>query len=95
MSEPTLDASDRLDRLVLFLTHLSAQRIAYELMCERSDGIMVRIRTPVQMWEIEFMTSDWKDVVQIERLKSDGVISGDERLTELYHELEISVPPTT
>lgn len=90
----TTPPADRLDRALRFISHLNAHNVDYELRCVRPDALMVSIRTPLHGWEIEFMTSDWDDPIQVERLAAtaDGV-EGDEHLPELFEELDIPELP--
>jgi hypothetical protein len=84
-----LDA-DRLDLVLRFISHLEVHKTPYELKSVRPDALMVVVRTPLHSWEIEFMTSQWEDPIQVERLAPtpEGVV-GSELLPELFEELEI------
>jgi hypothetical protein len=83
-------SNDRLDLALRFIAHLDAHKTRYELLCVRPEALMVIVRTPQHYWEIEFMTSEWEDPIQVERLAAseEGVV-GQERLPDLFLELEI------
>jgi hypothetical protein len=81
---------DQFEDLTRFLGILSKARVAYDLRLSRDDAIMVSVRTPLQMWEIEFMGTGWHGDarIQVERLRSDGVVDGPSVLVQLLEELD-------
>jgi hypothetical protein len=93
MTEPSAEGPGRFDGLVAFLQALSDHNIPVNVVCDRADALMIQIVTPGTYWEVEFMTSEWSEKIQIERYTSKGVIEGPEAIPELWRALDIDSDP--
>jgi hypothetical protein len=82
-------SATRFDQLVSFVNHLQAHRVPHSIAITRPDAVTVRIATPGTRWEVEFMSNDWPEAVQIERFVSSGEIAGPADLPALCEALEI------
>ena len=69
------------DKLTSFLTDLERREISYTLAHNRDEAIMVNVAVPGERWEVEFMDDG---SVEVERFVSDGQISSDEMLSQLF-----------
>ena len=69
------------DKLVSFLTDLERGGIKYTLAHNRDEAIMVNVAAPGERWEIEFLNDG---LVEVERFVSNGEISGNEMLSQLF-----------
>ena len=69
------------DKLTSFLTDLERREISYTLAHNRDEAIMVNVAAPGERWEVEFVDDG---SVEVERFVSDGQISGDEMLSQLF-----------
>ncbi len=63
-------------RLLAFLDELEKRQIFYRLDWIREDSVMVEISVPGERWEVEFMSDDWPEGIQIEKFISAGRVSG-------------------
>ena len=68
-------------KLISFLTDLENREISYTLAHNRDEAIMVNVAAPGERWEVEFVDDG---SVEVERFVSDGQISGDETLSQLF-----------
>jgi hypothetical protein len=73
--------NDIFDRFLGFLQNLDQQEISYSLAHHRDEAIMVSVALPGERWEVEFLNDG---SVEIERFISQGEISGEESLNELF-----------
>lgn len=64
-----------------FIRQLEVAGIHYRLASVRDAAIMVEVHIPGERWEVEFF-DDRKPEVEV--FRSDGTISGAERLLELF-----------
>jgi len=71
MSGPTLHE---------FIRELDATRTHYSLTSVRQGAVMVLVTLPGERWEVEFFDDREPEV---EVFRSDGTISGPEKLAEL------------
>ncbi len=69
------------DKLVLFIQNLEQQGISYALAHHREEAIMVTVAVPGERWEVEFLSDG---SVEVEKFISNGEISGEEALNELF-----------
>lgn len=63
-------------QLLTFLDELEKRQIFYRLDWIREDSVMVEISVPGERWEVEFMSDDWPEGIQIEKFISAGRVSG-------------------
>ena len=68
-------------KLTAFLTDLEQREISYTLAHNRDEAIMVNVAAPGERWEVEFLDDG---SVEVERFVSNGQISGDEMLSQLF-----------
>jgi len=73
--------NDIFDQFLGFLQNLDQQEISYSLAHHRDEAIMVSVALPGERWEVEFLNDG---SVEIERFISQGEISGEEALNELF-----------
>jgi hypothetical protein len=78
-------------KLLAFLRQLEEAKIAYDLRHSRDDAIMVEINVPGERWEVEFLEDG---DMEIERFKSDGEISDESVLRELFAKYSDAELPT-
>src|SRR4051794_1345827 len=71
--------TDRFSQLLDFLERLEKAKIAYSLRHSREDALMVAIRVPGELWEVEFLQDD---EIEVERFRSNGRI-GDASLLDV------------
>ena len=69
------------DKLTSFLTDLERREISYTLAHNRDEAIMVNVAAPGERWEVEFLDDG---SVEVERFVSNGEVSGDEMLSQLF-----------
>ncbi|MEG4503505.1 hypothetical protein QUA81_10715 [Microcoleus sp. F6_B4] len=69
------------DQVILFLQKLEKQAIDYSLAHHRDEAMMVIVSVPGERWEIEFLSDG---SVEVEKFVSNGEISGEEALSELF-----------
>ena len=69
------------EKLTSFLTDLERHEISYTLAHNRDEAIMVNVAFPGERWEVEFLDDG---SVEVERFVSNGQISGDEMLSQLF-----------
>ncbi len=72
--------------LISFLNELEERNIFYKIAKHREDAIMIEVVVPGERWEIELVTyeSENECQVEIERFRSDGEISDENALSELF-----------
>jgi hypothetical protein len=63
-----------------FIRELDKTKTHYRLSSAREGGVMVEVAVPGERWEIEFFDDREPD---IEVFRSDGGVSGPEKLDEL------------
>ena len=68
-------------KLTAFLSDLEQREISYTLAHNRDEAIMVNVAAPGERWEVEFLDDG---SVEVERFVSNGQISGDEMLSQLF-----------
>jgi hypothetical protein len=69
-------------KLLDFLKKLDANKFSYRLTHFREETIAVELAVPGERWEVEFFADG---TVEIERFRSNGVVSPDETiLNELF-----------
>ena len=69
------------ETLTCFLTDLERCKISYTFVYNRDEAIMVNVAAPGERWEVEFLDDG---SVEVERFVSNGEISGDEMLSQLF-----------
>jgi len=69
------------DKLTSLLTDLERAGISYDLAHNRDEAITVNVAVPGERWEVEFLDDG---SVEVERFVSNGEISGDEMLSQLF-----------
>ena|SRR5205809_2269690 len=67
--------------LITFLTDLESREIGYTLAHNRDEAITVSVAVPGERWEIEFLEDG---SIEVERFVSNGQISGDKMLSQLF-----------
>ena len=72
-----------LETLLNFLSELDRCKIFFKLARVRDEAIMVQIAVPGERWEVEFFGDGQ---VEVEVIKSPGVIGGEEELARLRRE---------
>ena len=72
---------NHLEKLLIYLSRLEESKIFYTLAHHRSDAIMVKIDVPGERWEAEFFADG---LVEVERFKSVGDVTGEETLDILF-----------
>ncbi|MEW6742542.1 MAG: hypothetical protein AB1486_07270 [Planctomycetota bacterium] len=70
-----------LESFMRFLQRLEKHKIHYDLRRFREDAVMVLVRVPGEFWEIDFMLDG---SVEVEVLRSDGTIHGEDALEGLF-----------
>ena len=68
-------------KLTALLTDLERLEISYTLAHNRDEAILVNVAAPGERWGVEFMDDG---SVEVERFVSDGQISSDEMLSQLF-----------
>ncbi len=63
-----------------FIRNLDATRTHYTVTSVREGAVMVQVTLPGERWEVEFFDDREPEV---EVFRSDGTVSGPERLSEL------------
>jgi hypothetical protein len=76
-----LESSQQFERLVGLIQMLRDQHIHFDLSSIRSDSILVSVVVPGECWEVEFMSAG---TLEIEVFRSDGSISGHDKVGELF-----------
>src|SRR6516165_438413 len=84
--------TDRLSQLLDFLEQLEKAKIGYSLRHSREDALMVEIRVPGELWEVEFLRDD---EIEIERLRSNGRIEDASLLDVLFAKYSVDSPEPT
>lgn len=69
-----------MEKLLIFLERLEANRIYYRLNKVR-DSILIEVAVPGERWEVEFFKDDH---IEVERFLSDGNIYNEKTLDELF-----------
>jgi len=72
-------------KILTFLNQLDTADVHYTIEHNRQDSIMVIVRLPGELWEVEFFEDD---KIEIEILKSDGVIRDDALIPELLWKIK-------
>jgi hypothetical protein len=70
-----------IEQLIELLARLRRAKIHFTLEQFRDDSLAVSVAVPGERWEIEVMSDG---SLEIERFRSDGAISGEEALEELF-----------
>ena|SRR6266545_4463019 len=73
--------SNAFDKLISFLPDLENREISYTLTHNRDEAITVSVAVPGERWEVEFLDDG---SIEVERFVSNGQISGDEMLSQLF-----------
>jgi hypothetical protein len=69
-------------KLLDLLNRLRSANLAFELSHSRSDAVMVTVKVPGELWEIEFLIDG---EVQVEVFRSGGGIEGPSLIDELFN----------
>ena len=67
-------------KLIDFLNELELRNIFYKLDKKNDEYIMIEIRVPGELWEVEFSDDD----IRIERFISTGTILDESELKTLF-----------
>ena len=78
-------------KLIKLLDELEKRKIYYKLNKIR-ESVLVEVAVPGQRWEIEIFDDEH---IEIEVFKSDGVLSGEEKLEELFRDFSDDPPAGT
>jgi hypothetical protein len=73
--------SSGLGTLLAFIAELDQRQASYRLSVTRPEAIMVEIAVPGERWEVEFLESG---EVEVERFRSQGHITDENSLAELW-----------
>lgn len=84
--------TDRFSQLLDFLERLEKAKIAYSLRHSRDDALMVEIRVPGELWEVEFLRDD---EIEVERFRSNGRIGDASLLEVLFAQFSADSPEPT
>ncbi|HEY7156651.1 MAG TPA: hypothetical protein VH575_21965 [Gemmataceae bacterium] len=84
--------ADRFSQLLDFLERLEKAKIAYSLRHIREDALLVEVRVPGEIWEVEFLRDD---EIEIERFRSNGRIDDASLLDVLFAKFSADSPEPT
>ena len=84
--------TDQFSQLLNFLERLESAKIAYSLRHIREDALMVEVRVPGEIWEVEFLRDD---EIEIERFRSNGRIEDASLLDVLFARFSADSPEPT
>jgi hypothetical protein len=76
-----------LNKLLAFLERLERDHLWYRLEHVRPDTVMVVVRVPGEVWEVEFFEDGQ---IEFERFRSSGGISDEADLEEALHAQEVA-----
>jgi hypothetical protein len=73
--------TDLFNKFLTFLNKLEQQKIHYQVSHHRDEAVMITVSIAGQRWEIEFLDNG---DIEVEKFISNGEISGEETLKELF-----------
>src|SRR5437870_5459593 len=79
-----MNPKDAYREFMTLLRRLDKARIHYELRRHSDDAIQIFADVPGERWEIEFVDYGDEVHIEIERFRSDGVISDESVVGELF-----------